>query len=193
MLAATVLVGCGKPQPHTFGQINDLAPKVAATPGERLPLHVTAQLARPANVAIFLVMPGRSTILLFPQDSLQSQYVEAGSHLLETSMAKATAKDSSSLIRRPGQGPVGTRPTNPNQSRSRNPRDTLPTFGFNQRGFLLMYASQQPLPYSTLMSKVAGLTVPIEDTDALNTVTKLVRERTGTSGPWAAYATDFPP
>jgi hypothetical protein len=185
--------GCASSKPHTFGQFNDLAPRVAATPGERLPLHVTAQLARPANVAVFLVMPGRSTILLFPQDSTAPQYVEAGAHLLETSMVRATATDSSQLIRRPGQGPVGTRPTNPNQNRGRNPRDTMPTFGFNQRGFLLIYASQQPLPYATLRTKVAGLTVPIEDNDALNTVTKLVRERTGTSGPWAAYATDFPP
>jgi len=35
--------------------------------------------------------------------------------------------------------------------------------------------------------------VPIDDTDALNTVTKLVRQTTKTTGRWAAFATDFPP
>ena len=72
-------------------------------------------------------------------------------------------------------------------------RDTLPAFGFNQRGYLLIYASQQPLPYATLKTRVAGLSVPIADDDALNTVTKLVRETTHTTGPWAAFSTDFPP
>jgi hypothetical protein len=39
---------------------------------------------------------------------------------------------------------------------------------------------------------VAGLSIPIEDDDALNTVTKLIRESTHTTGPWAAYATEYP-
>jgi hypothetical protein len=49
------------------------------------------------------------------------------------------------------------------------------------------------MPYHTLATRVAGLSVPIDDEDALNTVTKLIRETTQVSGPWAAYATDFPP
>jgi hypothetical protein len=57
----------------------------------------------------------------------------------------------------------------------------------------LIYASQDPLPYATLSSRVAGISVPIDDTDALNTVTKLIRETTRTTGRWAAFATDFPP
>jgi hypothetical protein len=40
---------------------------------------------------------------------------------------------------------------------------------------------------------VAGVSVPISDSDALNTVTKLIRETTHTTGPWAACATDYPP
>ena len=53
--------------------------------GERTPRHLTVQLAKPANVAVFLVVPGRGSTLLFPADSTQNQYVEAGSHLVETS------------------------------------------------------------------------------------------------------------
>jgi hypothetical protein len=40
---------------------------------------------------------------------------------------------------------------------------------------------------------VNGVTIPIEDDDALNTVTKLIRETTHSTGTWAAYAAEFPP
>lgn len=194
LLLLAMLAGCAGGGPAHFGQYNDLGPKVAATKGERLPLHVTVQLAKPANVAVFLVAPGRATTLLFPQDSVQPGFVEAGAHLVETTLAKNAVSDSSRLVRRPGQ-PSGTQPVGGNRqtgARGR-PGSQLPTFGFNQRGYLLIYASQDPLPYATLTSRVAGISVPIDDRDALNTVTKLIRESTKTTGRWAAFATDFPP
>lgn len=184
------LAGCATGGPAHFGQYADLGPKVAATKGERLPLHLTVQLEKPANVAVFLVAPGRASTLLFPEDSLQKQFVEAGAHLVQTALAKnGVGTDSSRLIRRPGDQPQqGNRSATGGRGRS-----DLPSFGFNQRGYLLIYASQDPLPYATLASRVAGISVPIDDTDALNTVTKLIRETTRTTGKWAAFATDFPP
>jgi len=194
MALIAMLAGCGASQPKTFGQYNELAPKVAPTKGERIPQHITVELSRGANVAVFLVVPGSTTRLLFPEDSTQSSFVEAGSHLVETSLAKLSASDTSRLLRRPttagrGQVPQG----NSRNGRTGVGRDSLPAFGFNQHGYLMIYASQQPLPYATLATRVAGLSVPIADDDALNTVWKLVRERTNTTGTWAAYATDFPP
>jgi hypothetical protein len=148
------------------------------------------QLARPANVAVFLVVPGRATVLLFPADSTQSEYVEQGSHLVQTAAAKGALSDTSRLVRLP-QG--GNRQPSRAGRTGGFPRDSVGTFGFNQHGYLLMFASQQPMPYHTLATRVAGLSVPIDDDDALNTVTKLIRETTQVTGPWAAYATDFPP
>lgn len=181
---------CASAKPHVFGQYNDIAPRVAPTQGERTPQHLTVQLARPANVAVFLVVPGRASVLLFPSDSTQPQYVEAGSHLVQTAAAKGALSDTSRLVRLP-------QPTNRQPSRTGNrgnyPRDTSATFAFNQHGYLLLFASQQPMPYGTLATRVAGISVPIDDEDALNTVTKLIRETTHIAGPWAAYATDFPP
>jgi hypothetical protein len=187
-----IVAGCSSGGPAHFGQYNDLAPKVAATKGERLPLHVTVQLEKPANVAVFLVAPGRASMLLFPQDSTQPGFVEAGAHLVETSLAKLSSTDSSRLLRRPGQTQGQGTQTQGNRG-GRGGRNDLPTFGFNQRGYLLIYASQDPLPYNTLANRVAGISVPIDDKDALNTVMKLVRETTRTTGKWAAFATDFPP
>ena len=182
---------CASAKPHVFGQYNDITPRVAATQGERSPQHLTVQLARPANVAVFLVVPGRASVLLFPADSTQGQYVEQGSHLVQTSAANGALSDTSRLARLP-QG--GNRQPSRTGGRAGNfPRDSVTTFGFNQHGYLLIFASQQPMPYSTLATRVAGISVPIDDDDALNTVTKLIRETTRVAGPWAAYATDFPP
>jgi hypothetical protein len=189
-LLGALLAACMGGGPHYYGQYRDLSPRVALTQGERTPRQLTVELARPANVAVFLVVPGTASRLLFPQDSVQSQYVEAGSHLVETSFANGASSDTSRLIRLPNQSN-----RNPN-SRGRNgyPRDSMPLpIGFNDHGFLLIYASQEPLPYATLKSRVAGVSVPISDSDALNTVTKLIRETTHTTGPWAACATDYPP
>ncbi len=173
-----------------YGPTAELAPKVAPQQGERIPQHLTVQLGRPANVAVFLVMPGRGSQLLFPADSAQSGFVEAGSHLVETSYRRAALSDSGRLIRQPN--PAARQNTQGGRGRG-GVRDTFPTFGYNQRGYLLIYASQEPLPYNILASRVSGISIPIEDDDALNTVTKLIRETTRTTGPWAAFATEYPP
>jgi len=176
-----------------FGEYRDLAPKVAPAQGERIPQHLTVQIARPANVAVFLVAPGRASRLLFPADSTQSTYVEAGSHLVETSLARAALSDTSRLIRQPAQGRSTRQPSGARGSRGSIGRDSLPVFSFTQHGYLLIFASQEPLSYAALSTRVAGLSIPIDDNDALNTVTKLIRSTTSRNGPWAAYATDFPP
>lgn len=193
--ALALSAACASSAPHHYGQFDDLAPRVTPAPGQRSPNNLTVQLGRAANVAVFLVVPGRPTLLLYPSDSTQSGYVEAGTHVIPTTCAKLAPLDSARIANRRPQQPGGTRPT----GQQRGARggslgaDSPVTCGSTQHGYLLMFASQQPLPYATLLNSVAGLSVPIEDDDALNTVTKLVRERTRTTGPWAAYATDFPP
>jgi hypothetical protein len=186
-MLSVALAACASSAPKRFGQFNDLAPRVAPQQGERQPIHLTVQVARPANVAVFLVVPGVGSTLLFPADSTQSEYVEAGSHLVETVAARQALSDTSRLIRRPASS------SRMPQGQNRGRRDSIPTFGFNQHGYLLIYASQQPLPYNTLKTRVAGLSIPIDDDDALNTVTKLIRSTTQTTGPWAAFATEYPP
>lgn len=187
-LLVVTVAGCMHSAPRLYGAYGDMSPKVAPTRGERAPRHLTVQLAKPANVAVFLVVPGRASTLLFPQDSLQNQYVEAGSHMVETTIAKNALSDTSRLTRLPNQ-----RQMSPGGNRQATLRDSFPSFGFNQHGYLLIYASQQPLNWSLLSTRVAGISVPIDDDDALNTVWKLVRSVSQTSGAWAASASDYPP
>lgn len=192
LLGGGLLAGCASAKPHVFGDANDIAPRVAPVQGERIPQHLTVQLARPANVAVFYVVPGRGSILLFPQDSTANEYVEAGSHLVQTSTAGLALSDTSRLMRIPAGGarPTGGRTRGSNGGFG---RDSLPIPSFNQRGYLLLFASQQPMPYRTLSTRVAGISIPIDDDDALNTVIKLIRQTTQISGPWAAFASDYPP
>jgi hypothetical protein len=186
-----MLAACTSNRPKTFGDDNALTPRVAAQKGERIPQHLTVQLNKPANVAVFLVVPGRGSQLLFPPDSTSSGYMEAGAHLVTTAANRNALSDTSRLIRVPNQLP-GTR-QQPGRGRNGITRDSLGVLSMNAHGYLLIYASQAPLPFNILSTRVAGLSIPIEDDDALNTVTKLIRQRTNTTGPWAAYATDFPP
>lgn len=183
------MTGCAASKPHTFGDYDTLAPKVTPTKGERTPQHLTVQLTRPANVAIFLVVPGSGSRLLFPADSTASAHLDAGSHVVVTAAGRLALSDSSRLIRRPAPPGQGRQPSG---TRGRNSNDIMGGMGLT-RGYLLVYATPDSLPYSTLATKVNGISIPIEDDDALNTVTKLIRSTTHTTGQWAAYATDFPP
>ncbi len=182
-------VGCAANKPHTFGAYTDLAPKVAPQHGERIPQHLTVQVNRPANVAVFFVVPGRGSQLLFPADSGQTGFLQSGPHLVETSLARQALSDTSKLIRRPNVQAN----TRGQQRRPGGNMDANGPIGANTRGYLLVYASQEPLPYNVLSTRVNGISIPIDDEDALNTVTKLIRETTRTTGTWAAYAAEFPP
>lgn len=172
-----------------FGQYPQLSPKVTATKGERLPVHLTVSLTQPSNVAVFLVVPGRGSTLLYPADSTESTRMDAGSHAVVTSLSKAMVSDSMRLMRRPTQQPRVTGQRRPGQTG----RDSLPSFGFNQHGYLLLFATPDSLSYKALSQRVSGISIPIDDDDALNTVAKLIRETNHVTGAWAGYATDFPP
>jgi hypothetical protein len=177
------LGACAASKPRTYGAYPELAPVVTPQPDERIPRHLTLQLAKAANVAVFMVVPGRGSQLLFPADSTESAHVDAGTHVIATSLARLPA-DTGRFMRRPAPG---TRAS----MGGRGIRDT--SLAMATSGYLLVYASEQPLPYNILATKVNGISIPIDDDDALNTVTKLIRETTRTTGAWAAYATDFPP
>jgi len=189
-LLATTSIACGGTAIRQYGQYETLGPRVSPTPNERVPLHVNVELARPANVAVFYVVPGRVTTLLFPDDSTRSTQLAAGTHQLATSLARqAATADSLRNVRRL---PAGQQPGRP-----RTARDSAAAMGggsiLGAHSFLLVFASDEPLSYSALSTKVAGISIPIDDTEALNTVAKLARETTKAGRPWAAFATEFNP
>jgi hypothetical protein len=190
------LIACGGTTLRTYGQYDALGPRVSSVPNERVPLHVNVELPKPANVAVFFVIPGRASMLLFPEDSTRSAQLAAGTHQLTTSFARQTASaDSARNARRlptaTGQPPITGAPTGGRTRRDSTAMMGMSTLG--SHGFLLVFASEEPLSYSALSTKVAGISIPIDDTEALNTVAKLARETTRAGRPWAAFATEFNP
>jgi len=194
MMALTAAAACASGGARQYGQYTTLSPRVVPVPNERLPLHVNVELAQPANVTVLYVVPGRGSTILFPEDSTRPFHVEAGMHQLTTSLARSggSVSDTSEMARRTPEA----RGNQPPGRRSRGGvRDTM--FGgsgsvLGSHGFLLVYATDDSLTYQTLQTKVTRLSIPIEDTDALNTVTKLLRDA-AKGGRWAAYATEFNP
>lgn len=185
------LVACGPAKPRLYGDTSVLAPQVAGVKGEKTPEHLNVSLAQPANVTVFFVIPGRTPTLLFPKDSTTSEYLEPGSHQVATTLEgkKSPFADSAGMM---------PRPRNPNDTRGGQPGRTAPDstmyYGtFREVGYLLIFASQNPIPYATLRSHVAGYTIPATESEGLSAVTKLLRDAAGGSSPWAAYAIEYQP
>ena len=85
VVLAGILAACASAKPHVFGEFNDISPQ-ASRPYRESAFRSTSPCnsrGRPTSPC-FYVVPGRGSTLLFPQDSTATQYVEAGSHLVET-------------------------------------------------------------------------------------------------------------
>lgn len=131
---------------------------------------------------LILVAPGHSATLLYPGDSTTDNRLSAGTHVLrfqipevlvqtdsQRAAAMTRARDSGFSARR--TRPRGTMPLLP----------TTPTY-------LLAITSPQPLSYSKVREKTAGVSIPLDDMEALNAVAKTVKS-TLTVEPreWAGY------
>ena len=190
MRIATILVflaaaACSKQT--TFGALGDspnpASPtRITAVDSAHPPHTVTLQLDRPASTAVILVAPGHSATLLFPSDSSTDNRLSAGTHVLriqipeylvqtdsQRAAAMARARDSGFSARR--TRPRGILPLLP----------TTPTY-------LLVVTSPQQLSFSRVRERTAGVSIPIEDMEALNAVAKAVKG-TLASEPreWAGY------
>jgi hypothetical protein len=156
--------------------------RIAAVDSAHPPQNVTLQLDQPASTTVILVAPGHSATLLFPGDSSTDNRLGAGTHVLriqipeylvqtdsQRAAAMARARDSGFSARR--TRPRGMMPLLP----------TTPTY-------LLVVTSPQQLSFSRVREKTAGVSIPIDDMEALNAVAKAVKA-TLPSEPreWAGY------
>ena len=188
--ALAMVFACQPARPHTYGDSSVLAPQVAGVKGEKAPSHVSVSLAQPANVTVFMIVAGRSPTLLFPSDSTTSEYVDAGVHELPTALLgkKSPLADSAATDRRLLDTGFNRSRANPNR-----PDTTFRYMNYRDVGYLYVFASRAPIPYSVLASRVAAYTIPANDADALSAVTKLLRDAAGAATPWAAYAMEYHP
>jgi hypothetical protein len=184
VLGGLTLACAGNPKPKTFGTAEALTPTVEILGDDRLPLHLRLELPASAHVAAFFVTPGVGTQMLYPADSTGSKRLPAGIQEITTAFANRALNDSSRLLRRPQRV---VQPVDPTLGTDQ-PRGA----GMIQEvGFVLVYASQDSLDYKTLAERVIGVSLPGYQTEAFNTVNKLVRTAALGSGPWAAVAVPF--
>jgi hypothetical protein len=143
--------------------------RITAVDTTRPPRHLTLQLDQPGSVVVMLVAPGPRATLLYPPDSAADNRLSAGEHvvpfqipemLVQTDSqriaAMARARDSGFSARR--TRPRGMAPLMP----------TTPTY-------LLLVTSPRPLDYARIREKTAGVSIPLDDMEALNAMAKAVK------------------
>ena len=170
---------------------------------QKTPTTMTVSLTQPSYVAALFVVPGRGAVIVYPTDTAADTHLGAGQHTIPVHFAEMPQNRDSLLaaIRR-GTGGRGQPP------RSRPPMDTLrrdttrfrsdssrglrePGPGASPIGYLLLVASSHEIPLSTLERRVNGITIPIDDDEALSTVMKLVKSAIPDGSNLAGYAKEL--
>jgi hypothetical protein len=187
------LTACASTGPLQFGDSQAIAPRIDPVAKEGVPLHVQVGLARPENVTVFFVVPGRGATLLYPTGPESPTRLTAGAHILPTVLADRTSRGTGASVQ---PNTSGAALPMPNAGRRANAATVLSADSagrLNSEGFLLLYATDDSLDYDALVNRVTGISIPIEDDAAVSTVTKLIKGTTSGLGKWAAYSTEFVP
>jgi hypothetical protein len=193
VLAATACAS--GPATRRLGDYSALQPLFTTTPGEKSPTHITVNLSAPAYVAALYVVPGRGSTIVYPVDSVTSNRVSAGQNTITLQFSERPFNRDSMLaaLRRP-QDP-NRRPSRDTVVRDTTRRDSgrfgpvrEPSPAASPIGYLLLVASPETLPFALLKRRVEGVTIPIDDDEALSTVMKLVKAALPDGAALAGYA-----
>lgn len=184
------LAGCASGgSVRQLGSYSALSPSFTL-PTDELPLqHASITLGAPAYVSLVYIVPGSGALVVYPTDSATYNHLDAGTHVVSANFPNPPNRDSILAEMRRGST---RRP-------SRAQRDSIPTSmralpttpEFSPYGHLLLFATAEPLRYGELKSRVEGLTIPLGDTEAVNTVIKLIRAGLPESAAWSGYAKDI--
>lgn len=214
ILLATVVftAACASgPEIRKLGDYGTTQPLFTTPQNQKTPSEITVNLARPAYVAALFVVPGRGAVIVYPTDSSDTR-ISAGQHTIPVRFReRAFNRDSMfAAMRRQSQGrgnPVPP-PATPNPVfRDTTRRDSLvatdsgitttsrgirdPGPGASPIGYLLLVASPTQIPFSSLQRRINGITIPIDDDEALSTVMKLVKSALPDGTNLAGYAREL--
>jgi hypothetical protein len=179
------------PAIHRLGDYATLQPLFSLPPNEKSPTRITVNLASPAYVAVLFVVPGRGTAIVYPVDSTTNNRVSTGQSIPIRFSERPFNRDSMlAAIRRQqqGGGRVTARDTSRDTIRFGSLRDPSPAA--SPIGYLLLVASPDSISYPMLRRRIEGVSIPIDDTEALSTVMKLVKATLRDGSPLAGYAQD---
>jgi len=209
-LVVTTAACASGPEIRKLGDYSAAQPLFTTPANEKTPSQITVNVTRPSYVTALFVVPGRGAVVVFPTDTLESTHVDAGQHTIPVQFReRAYNRDSMfAAIRRQTQG------RNPNPSpvppvfRDTVRRDTTrlgndsstssrlgalrdPGPGASPIGYLLLVASPAQIPLATLQRHVNGITIPIDDDEALSTVMKLVKASVPDGTKLSGYAREL--
>lgn len=197
LAALAALAACASTPPRQYGQYSALQPRFATVGKEGTrPDTLTVTLTQAANVAVLFVVPGRGATLVYPADSTTSNHLNGGTERIAVKFPKAPARDSI-LRRRAAERTTDRRRGGRSGANTPLTRDTMPRFladtslGLASGGYLLMLASPSPLSYSAIRRRTEGVSIPLDDDEALNTVVKLVRGTLPEGSAWAALSKEI--
>lgn len=186
VVASLAIAACAGNKPLMYGDYTTIRPSFELPPDQKPLTHVDVTLGSGAYVALLYVVPGRGSLVVFP-DSTSNSFVQSGTHAVMANFPKIPSRDSllAAARARARQAP-GTRGTRDSSRISRPLPDLSP--GTSPYGYLLLFTSPSPIAYADLKTRVEGITIPIDDEPALKTVVKLVRSALPEGAAWAAYA-----
>lgn len=196
------------PEIRKLGDYTTAQPLFTTPQNQKTPSEITVNLARPSYVTALFVVPGRGAVIVFPTDTSMDTHVGAGPHTIPVQFRERAYNRDSALAanRRMAQGrypnpspapPVfrdtvrhdSTRADSAGYSRLGAIREASP--GASPIGYLLLVASPTQIPLVTLRHRVNGITIPIDDDEALSTVMKLVKSALPDGTNLAGYAREL--
>jgi hypothetical protein len=197
------------PEIRKLGDYPSEQPLFTTPTNQKTPSEMTVNLARPAYVAALFVVPGRGAVIVYPTDTMTSTHLDAGAHTIPVRFSERPFNRDSMLAvyRRGGQGMGGRG----NPGGGRVPRDTImrdttrmrgdtarvsggfrdASPGASPIGYLLLVASPAQISLPNLQHHVNGITIPIDDDEALSTVMKLVKSALPDGTVLAGYAKEL--
>jgi len=215
LLLATVVTAaaCASgPETRKLGDYTSLQPLFTTPHDQKTPSEITVNLNHPAYVTALFVVPGRGAVIIYPTDTSMNTHIDAGQHTIPVRFReRAFNRDSMyAALRRQSQGRGNPPPAPPPTSavfRDTTRRDTTrvgtdssvtlsrgirdPGPGASPIGYLLLVASPTQIPLISLQRRVNGVTIPIDDDQALSTVMKLVKSTLPDGSNLAGYAREL--
>jgi hypothetical protein len=207
---AAITACASGPEIRKLGDYGSVNPLFTTPANQKTPSEITVNLTQPAYLAALFVVPGRGAVIVYPADSAMNTHVDAGSHTIPVHFTEMPFNRDSMLaaIRRGTQGTTRRSPPQPqptvrpdtlfrDTTRSRGDSSRLrglrgePGPGASPIGYLLLVASPTAIPLATLQRHVNGITIPIDDNEALSTVMKLVKAALPDGTNLAGYAREL--
>ena len=157
------------PKAGAIGETPETPTRIAAVDSGVPPRSVSVQLDQPAYTAVLLVAPGHSATLLYPRDSTTDNRLSAGSHTLSVTVPASLLESDSARI----AGLIRQRDSS--RARPSGPTIRTPALPPTTPTYLLVVTSPQPLSYRRIVDKTTGVSIPLDDLEALNAVGKAVK------------------